>query len=91
VWADAPGTSLRHTQYDWHWFKALEEMASRQPSIVAGHMAPGSPTDVSVIAYTRDYLLAVEFRRSESRLDLAVVRLLPPPSKCGETLRHTRR
>ena len=68
MWAYAPGTGLRHTQDDWHWVKALDEMASCQPSIVvAGHMAPGSPTDASVIAYTRDYLLAVEFRRSEKQ------------------------
>jgi hypothetical protein len=41
--------------------KALDEMAARQPGIVvAGHMAPGSPTDASAIAYTRDYLLAFE-------------------------------
>jgi hypothetical protein len=41
--------------------KALDEMEARQPSIVvAGHMAPGSPTDASAIAYTRDYLLAFE-------------------------------
>jgi len=43
------------------WVKALDEMAARQPGIVvAGHMAPGSPTDASAIAYTRDYLLAFE-------------------------------
>jgi glyoxylase-like metal-dependent hydrolase (beta-lactamase superfamily II) len=43
------------------WVKALDEMAARQPNIVvAGHMAPGSPTDASAIAYTRDYLLAFE-------------------------------
>jgi glyoxylase-like metal-dependent hydrolase (beta-lactamase superfamily II) len=43
------------------WVRALDEMAARQPGIVvAGHMAPGSPTDASAIAYTRDYLLAFE-------------------------------
>jgi hypothetical protein len=75
VWAYAPGTSLRHTQHDRHWGKALDEMASRQPSIVvAGHMAPGSPIDASVIAYTRDYLLAFEEEASKAADSAALVR-----------------
>jgi len=43
------------------WLKNLDLMAARKPSIVvAGHLQPDAPTDVSAIAHTRDYLLAFE-------------------------------
>jgi glyoxylase-like metal-dependent hydrolase (beta-lactamase superfamily II) len=56
------------------WVKALDEMAARQPGIVvAGHMAPGSPTDASPIAYTRDYLLAFEEEVSKAADSTALI------------------
>ena len=43
------------------WVKELDAIAARKPKVVvAGHGAPGAPTDASAIAYTRDYLLAFE-------------------------------
>jgi glyoxylase-like metal-dependent hydrolase (beta-lactamase superfamily II) len=43
------------------WVRNLEAMAARQPAVVVpGHMAVDAATDASVIAYTRDYLLAFE-------------------------------
>jgi len=70
VWtADTPTPEQRAA-----WVKALDEMASRQPSIVvAGHMAAGSPTDASAIAYTRDYLLAFEEEVSKAADSAALV------------------
>ena len=70
VWtADTPTPEQRAA-----WVKALDEMASRQPSIVvAGHMAEGSSTDASAIAYTRDYLLAFEEEVSEAADSAALV------------------
>jgi glyoxylase-like metal-dependent hydrolase (beta-lactamase superfamily II) len=56
------------------WVNALDEMASRRPEIVvAGHMAPGSPTDASPIAYTRDYLLAFEEEVSKAADSAALI------------------
>jgi glyoxylase-like metal-dependent hydrolase (beta-lactamase superfamily II) len=70
VWtADTPTAEQRAA-----WVKALDEMASRQPSIVvAGHMAPGSPTDASAIAHTRDYLLAFEEEVSRAADSAALI------------------
>lgn len=70
VWtADTPTPAQRAA-----WVKALDEMAARQPSIVvAGHMAPGSPTDASAIAYTRDYLLAFEEEVSKAADSAALI------------------
>jgi glyoxylase-like metal-dependent hydrolase (beta-lactamase superfamily II) len=70
VWtADTPTPEQRAA-----WVKALDEMASRQPSIVvAGHMAAGSPTDASAIVYTRDYLLAFEEEVSKAADSAALV------------------
>ena len=70
VWtADTPTPAQRGA-----WVKALDEMASRQPNVVvAGHMAPGSPTDASAIAYTRDYLLAFEEEVSKAADSAALV------------------
>jgi glyoxylase-like metal-dependent hydrolase (beta-lactamase superfamily II) len=70
VWtADTPTPAHRAA-----WVKALDEMASRRPEIVvAGHMAPGSPTDASPIAYTRDYLLAFEEEASKAADSAALI------------------
>jgi hypothetical protein len=70
VWtADTPTAEQRAA-----WVKALDEMASRQPSIVvAGHMAPGSPTDASAIAHTRDYLIAFEEEVSRAADSAALI------------------
>jgi glyoxylase-like metal-dependent hydrolase (beta-lactamase superfamily II) len=70
VWtADTPTPEQRVA-----WVKALDEMASRRPEIVvAGHMAPGSPTDASPIAYTRDYLLAFEEEVSKAADSAALI------------------
>jgi glyoxylase-like metal-dependent hydrolase (beta-lactamase superfamily II) len=70
VWtADTPTPAQRAA-----WVKALDEMAARQPSIVvAGHMASGSPTDASAIAYTRDYLLAFEEEVSKAADSAALI------------------
>lgn len=43
------------------WIRALDEIASRQPTIVVpGHMTPDWPTDISGVTFTRDYLVAYE-------------------------------
>jgi Zn-dependent hydrolases, including glyoxylases len=57
VWtADTPGAEARAT-----WVKNLDTMAARKPGVVVpGHIAIGAATDVSAIAYTRDYLIAFE-------------------------------
>lgn len=57
VWtADTAGIEGRKA-----WMKTLDAMAARKPTVVVpGHMAPGAATDVSAIAYTRDYLIAFE-------------------------------
>jgi glyoxylase-like metal-dependent hydrolase (beta-lactamase superfamily II) len=70
VWtADTPTPEQRAA-----WVKALDEMASRRPEVVvAGHMAPGSPTDASPIAYTRDYLLAFEEEVSKAADSAALI------------------
>ena len=70
VWtADTPTPEQRAA-----WVKALDEIATRQPSIVvAGHMAPGSPTDASTIAYTREYLLAFEEEVSKAADSAALI------------------
>lgn len=70
VWiADTPTPEQRAA-----WIKALDEMASRQPSIVvAGHIAPGSPIDASAIAFTRGYLLAFEEEVSKAADSAALV------------------
>lgn len=57
VWvADTPTIGQRST-----WVAELNALAARAPKIVVpGHMALGTPLDASVIAFTRDYLLAFE-------------------------------
>lgn len=57
VWtADTPGPAARA-----QWIRNLDALAARKPAVVVpGHMAPGAATDISSIAYTREYLLAFE-------------------------------
>ena len=56
VWtADTPTPEQRAA-----WRATLDAIAARKPTVVVpGHMAPAA-TDVSAIAYTRDYLVAFE-------------------------------
>jgi glyoxylase-like metal-dependent hydrolase (beta-lactamase superfamily II) len=63
VWtADTQKASERQA-----WLAQLDEMLTLQPALVVpGHMAAGSATDASAIAYTRDYL-----RRFEAELPKA--------------------
>ncbi|MES2992848.1 MAG: MBL fold metallo-hydrolase [Pseudomonadota bacterium] len=43
------------------WVAQLDEMAALQPSVVVpGHMVPGTKTDATAIAFTKDYLLTFE-------------------------------
>ncbi|QCB45964.1 MBL fold metallo-hydrolase [Hydrogenophaga sp. PAMC20947] len=43
------------------WVNQLDEMASLQPTtVVPGHMQPGTTTDASAIAYTKNYLQTFE-------------------------------
>jgi glyoxylase-like metal-dependent hydrolase (beta-lactamase superfamily II) len=43
------------------WIAQLDEMAALQPAIVVpGHMLPGTKTDATAIAFTKDYLLTFE-------------------------------
>lgn len=57
VWtADTPTKEQRTA-----WVATLDAIAARKPSIVvAGHMAPNVPTDLSGVAYTKAYLAAFE-------------------------------
>ena len=57
VWtADTPTKELRAA-----WIANLEKIAARKPAIVvAGHMTPQSPTDLSGVEHTRAYLIAFE-------------------------------
>jgi glyoxylase-like metal-dependent hydrolase (beta-lactamase superfamily II) len=57
VWtADTPTKQQRAA-----WLANLEKIAARKPAIVvAGHMTPESPTDLSGVAHTRAYLVAFE-------------------------------
>lgn len=70
--------------------KALEAIAARRPLIVvAGHMAPGAPTDSSSIAYTRDYLVAFEdevVKASDSVALIAAMRKRYPNAGLGVAL-----
>ena len=57
VWtADTPTKELRAA-----WIANLEKIAARKPAIVvAGHMTPQSPTDLSGVEHTKAYLIAFE-------------------------------
>lgn len=57
VWtADTPTKEQRAT-----WIATLDAIAARKPAVVvAGHMAPNAPTDLSGVAYTKAYLAAFE-------------------------------
>ena len=57
VWtADTPTKEQRAA-----WIANLEKIAARKPAIVvAGHMTPQSPTDLSGVEHTRAYLIAFE-------------------------------
>ncbi|MDO9404833.1 MAG: MBL fold metallo-hydrolase [Polaromonas sp.] len=57
VWtADTQGAQARAA-----WIRTLDAIAARRPAIVvAGHLAPANPTDISAIAHTRNYLVAFE-------------------------------
>jgi glyoxylase-like metal-dependent hydrolase (beta-lactamase superfamily II) len=57
VWtADTPTKEQRAA-----WIANLERIAARKPAIVvAGHMTPQSPTDLSGVEHTKDYLIAFE-------------------------------
>lgn len=63
VWtADTQGAEARAA-----WLKNLEAIDARNPDVVVpGHMAVDVATDVSAIAYTRDYLLAFEEELAKS-------------------------
>lgn len=50
------------------WLAQLDAMEAAQPKVVVpGHMAPGTPLDVSAIRYTRDYLVRFEQQADASR------------------------
>ena len=57
VWtADTPTKEQRAA-----WIANLEKIAARKPAIVvAGHMTPQSPTDLSGVEHTKAYLIAFE-------------------------------
>ena len=57
VWtADTPTKELRAA-----WIANLEKIPARKPAIVvAGHMTPQSPTDLSGVEHTKAYLIAFE-------------------------------
>jgi glyoxylase-like metal-dependent hydrolase (beta-lactamase superfamily II) len=57
VWtADTQGAAQRAA-----WVATLDAISARNPAIVvAGHMAPDAPTDLSSIEHTKAYLLAFE-------------------------------
>jgi glyoxylase-like metal-dependent hydrolase (beta-lactamase superfamily II) len=57
VWiADTPTKEQRAA-----WIANLDKIADRKPTVVvAGHMAPNAPTDLSGIAHTKAYLVAFE-------------------------------
>lgn len=63
VWtADTQSPELRAA-----WVRALDAMAARKPkAVVPGHLAAGTPLDVSAIHYTWNYLLAFEEEVSRS-------------------------
>jgi len=43
------------------WVRTLDAMAARKPiAVIPGHLNPGAAIDVSVITYTKNYLLAFE-------------------------------
>ncbi len=43
------------------WVAQLDEMTALQPAVVVpGHMVPGTKTDATAIAFTKDYLLSFE-------------------------------
>ena len=80
VWtADTQGAEARAA-----WLKNLEAIDARNPDVVVpGHMAVDVATDVSAIAYTRDYLLAFEeeLAKAANSADLiaAMTRRYPDP------------
>lgn len=64
VWlADTPDLAQREA-----WIRNLDAIAARNPAIVVPvHMAPGSPTDVSAIRFTRDYIAAFDEEAAKAK------------------------
>jgi glyoxylase-like metal-dependent hydrolase (beta-lactamase superfamily II) len=57
VWTADTATAAQRAA----WVANLDKLAARKPAIVVpGHMAPGAATDLSAVAFTRNYLLAFE-------------------------------
>ncbi|MCB1916998.1 MAG: MBL fold metallo-hydrolase [Rhodocyclaceae bacterium] len=64
VWtADTPGEGLRQA-----WLSQLDEIAALAPeTVVPGHMAAGSATDLSAVGFTRDYLLRFDAEAGQAK------------------------
>ena len=88
VWtADTPTKEQRAA-----WIANLEKIAARKPAIVvAGHMTPASPTDLSGVEHTKAYLIAFEEELAKAK-DAAALKSrhgspLPRP-RHGRRARH---
>ena len=86
VWtADTPGEALRQA-----WLAQLDEIAALDPTtVVPGHMAAGSATDLSAVGFTRDYLrrFDVEARQAkDSGALIAAMRRAYPEAGLGIAL-----
>jgi glyoxylase-like metal-dependent hydrolase (beta-lactamase superfamily II) len=70
VWtADTPAPEQRKA-----WITTLEEIEARRPKVVVpGHMAPNSPTDVSAVKFTREYLVAFEQELASAKDSVALI------------------
>jgi glyoxylase-like metal-dependent hydrolase (beta-lactamase superfamily II) len=56
------------------WVNQLDEMAALQPTtVVPGHMAPGTATDASAIAFTKGYLQTFEKQLAASKDSAALI------------------
>ncbi|QIZ51745.1 MBL fold metallo-hydrolase [Dickeya zeae] len=59
VWTADADTQTKESRAAW--IATLDAIAARKPAVVvAGHLVPKSPTDLTSVAYTKAYLLAFE-------------------------------
>ena len=70
VWmADTPTVEVRRA-----WVTALDAITARRPKIVLpAHRTPNTPLDVSMVRYTREYILAFEQELAKARDSKALI------------------